>query len=100
MDKLRSINYRLRKKLKELNDKVERAIDRTDTKRMLAATKKKKAFDPAHMGLVRDKELENSQNQIAAYQREIESLQARIEEISQVDKMLEKEQLLKDNKSY
>jgi hypothetical protein len=100
LDKLRSINYRLRKKLKELNEKVERAIDRTDTKRMLAASKKKKVFDPNHMGLVKDKEIENSQNQLAAYEREIEALQAKIDEISQVDKMLEREQMLKDNKLY
>lgn len=86
--------------MKELNEKVERAIDRTDTKRMLAATKKKKVFDPNHMGLVKDKELENAQNQLAAYEKEIEGLQIKIEEISQVDKMLEKEQLLKDNKNY
>jgi peptidoglycan hydrolase CwlO-like protein len=67
---------------------------------MLAASKKKKVFDPNHMGLVKDKEIENSQNQLAAYEREIEALQAKIDEISQVDKMLEREQMLKDNKLY
>jgi DNA repair exonuclease SbcCD ATPase subunit len=98
LEKLRSINYRLRKKLKELNTKVERAIDRTDTKRMLAARKKKKVVDIPHQVQVMDKEIENAEQQLHAYQKEVESLKARCDEGSQVDKMLDTEQSLKDNK--
>lgn len=95
--KLRALNLRLRKRLKDLNVKVEKAIDRTYTKRMLAA-RQKKDFDIPHRIRVKEKELENADQQLQAYKREIESLKLRIDEISQVDKMLDMEQDLKDNK--
>lgn len=96
LDKLRSINYRLRKKLKDLNAKVERAIDRTDTKRVLAA-RNKKDLDIPHRIRVKDKELENTENQLASYKKEIEALRSRVDEMNQVDKMLDMEQELKSN---
>jgi hypothetical protein len=47
--------------LKVLNGVVERAIDKTDTKRIMLSTKVQK--DPAHIARVKDKELENAINQ-------------------------------------
>lgn len=98
LDKLRSINYRLRKKLKELNAKVERAIDRTDTKRVLAA-RNKKEIDLPHRIRVKDRELENSEQQLQAYKKEIEALRNKVDELNQVDKMLDMEQEVKDNRA-
>ncbi len=95
--KLRSINFRLRKKLKYLNEKVEKAIDRTETKRILAA-RKQPPKNTAHMIRVKDKEIENAENQMAAYQMEIHKLSAQIEEISQVGKMIEMEQEAREHK--
>ena len=95
--KLRSINFRLRKKLKYLNEKVEKAIDRTETKRILAS-RKKQPINVAHQMKVKEKEIENAEQQYGAYQREIKSLQAKIEEISQVGKMLEMEQETREHK--
>ena len=96
LDKLRSINYRLRKRLKDLNEKVERAIDRTDTKRMLAA-RKKPQFSVEHRMQVKDKEIQNAEQQLESYHHEIESLTAKIEQISQVGVMLEKEQEIREH---
>mmetsp|Transcript_26240 Transcript_26240/g.26145 ORF Transcript_26240/g.26145 Transcript_26240/m.26145 type:complete len:244 (+) Transcript_26240:3-734(+) len=98
LGKLRSINFRLRKKLKYLNEKVEKAIDRTETKRILAA-RKKAPKNTAHMIRVKDKEIENAQKQTEAYQIEIQKLQHKIDEISQVGKMIEMEQEVRDHKA-
>lgn len=96
MKKLRSINYRLRNRLKDLNDKVEKAINKTQTKRILAA-RNKTTFDLAHKNRVKDKELENAQKQLNSYTTEIESLRAKTEATSQVGKMLDSEQEIRDN---
>lgn len=98
LGKLRSINFRLRKKLKFLNEKVEKAIDRTETKRILAA-RKKAPVDTAHQIMVQDKEIENAQNQMEAYQREMAKLQAKIDQLSQVGRMIEMEQETREHKS-
>eukprot|EP00344_Euplotes_crassus_P010846 CAMPEP_0197005254 /NCGR_PEP_ID=MMETSP1380-20130617/28662_1 /TAXON_ID=5936 /ORGANISM="Euplotes crassus, Strain CT5" /LENGTH=418 /DNA_ID=CAMNT_0042424331 /DNA_START=109 /DNA_END=1366 /DNA_ORIENTATION=+ len=98
LGKLRAINFRLRKKLKYLNEKVEKAIDRTETKRILAA-RKRAPKDTAHMIRVKDKEIDNAQNQIESYQVEIHKLQTKIDEISQVGKMIEIEQEVREHKS-
>ena len=95
LDKLKAINSRLRKRLKDLNTKVEKAIERTESKRILA-TRKKKDNDIPHKIAVKDKEIDNAKFQLQGYEKEIESLQRRIDEISQVDKMLDSEQLLKE----
>jgi len=97
LEKLRSINYRLRKKLKFLNDKVEKAIDRTETKRILAS-RKKQPKDTAHMMLVKEKEIENAENQLESYKREIQTLGFKVDETSQVGKMIEIEQETKEHK--
>ncbi len=60
IDKLKAINHRLKRRLKTLNVIVEKAIDKTDTKRILATFKQKKV-DPGHAKLVKEKELENSE---------------------------------------
>ena len=41
IDKLRNVNGKLKKRLKLLNHVVERAIDKTDTKRILLSNKPK-----------------------------------------------------------
>lgn len=95
---LKKQNYLFRQKLKELNEMVEKAIDRTYVKRMLAA-RKKTVVDVGHRNIVLDKEMENAEKQIEAYKKEINSLNVKIDEISQVDTMLDREQGLKENKS-
>lgn len=98
LEKLRQLNFRLRKRLKDLNLKVEKAIEKTDTKRMLAS-RKKQDVDIPHRIAVKDKELENAQNQLDSYTKEIDNLQKRIDDVSQVDKMLDSEIALKENKA-
>ena len=85
-------------RLKDLNVKVEKAIERTESKRILA-TRRKKEEDIPHRIAVKDKELENAKFQLQGYEKEIETLQKRIDDISQVDKMLDSEQLLKEYKA-
>lgn len=94
---LKKQNELFRQKLKELNDKVEKAIDRTYVKRMLAA-KKKTNVDIAHKNRVKDREIENSQKQIESYKKEIDSLNLRVDELSQVDTMIDRESQVKENK--
>ena len=59
IDTLRHMNHRLKRRLKELNLIVERAIDRTDTKRILNAQRVK--VDPQHKAQVRDREIQNAE---------------------------------------
>lgn len=47
IENLRGLNIRLKKRLQALNSVVEKAIDKTDTKRILLSTKKQK--DPQHV---------------------------------------------------
>lgn len=74
---------------------MEKAIERTESKRILA-TRKKRDNDIPHRISVKDKELDNAKFQLQGYEKEIAGLQRRIDEISQVDKMLDSEQLLKE----
>ena len=87
------MNHRLKWRLWELNSIVERAIDRTDTKRILNANKVK--VDPQHKVRVRDREIENAEKQKEAYEKEIAWLEKQIEDMSGVDKLIEKEQMLR-----
>lgn len=82
--------------MKDLNEKVERAIDKTQTKRILAA-RNKTNVDVQHRARVKDKELENAQQQLDSYKAEIASLKAKIDEISQVGKMIDTEQEIREN---
>lgn len=50
IDNLRHINIKLKKRLKGLNLVVEKAIDKTDTKRFLLSTKPK--VEPEHVAKV------------------------------------------------
>ncbi len=52
IDKLRGLNSKLKRRLKTLNQVVEKAIDKTDTKRILLSTKKK--VDPEKISRVKD----------------------------------------------
>lgn len=79
-----------------MNEKVEKAIDRTETKRILAS-RKKQQFDTPHMLRVKEKEIENCEQQYESYQREIKTLEYKIEEVSQVGKMMEMEQEIREH---
>lgn len=59
IDKLWGLNSKLKKRLKTLNQVVERAIDKTYTGRILNSTKKQ--VDPEKMSRVRDQEIYNSE---------------------------------------
>jgi hypothetical protein len=59
IDTLRTSNLKLKRRLKGLNQIVERAIDKTDTKRVLNFGKVKK--DPEHLSRVKDKEIANAE---------------------------------------
>jgi len=59
IDKLRGLNSKLKRRLKTLNQVVEKAIDKTDTKRILLQSKKK--VDPEKVSQIKDKEIENAE---------------------------------------
>lgn len=96
---MKKTNDLFRQKLKELNEKVEKAIEKTYVKRILAAKKKKPNVDINHRIAVKDKEIENAEKQIEGYKKEIDALNIKIDEMSQVDAMLDKEQGVKDHKA-
>ena len=70
IDVLRSSNLKLKRRLKGLNQIVEKAIDKTHTKRILNFNQP--TIDPEHQKRVREKELENSEQQKAFYEAEID----------------------------
>ena len=92
IDSLRGLNIRLKNRLKTLNGVVERAIDKTDTKRIMLSNKKAK--DPTHVSRVKDRELENALQQKEFYEEEIARLTNRIDELTGVDKLLSMEDRL------
>lgn len=59
IDKLKSINQRLRRRLKSLNLVVEEAIDRTQTKRMLG--KHKVVVNADHEALIKERKSKNTE---------------------------------------
>jgi len=78
IEKLKMINVKLRNKLKELNQLLEKTLEKANT-RKIYKNKDQKQQDVGHMIEVKKKELKNSQNQIEIYRKEIANLQAKIE---------------------
>jgi cell fate (sporulation/competence/biofilm development) regulator YlbF (YheA/YmcA/DUF963 family) len=95
IDTLRTTNLKLKRRLKTLNQIVERAIDRTDTKRMMNMGKKH--VDPEHLNRIKEKEIENAEQQKAFYDAEIDRLEKRIDELSGVEKVLDLEEKVRDD---
>lgn len=90
------MNTKLKKRLKTLNQVVEWAIDKTDTKRILLSTKK--PADPAKISKVKDMEMQNAEQQLKFYEEEVTRLENKIEELQGVDKLISKEEELRENK--
>lgn len=63
---------------------------------MLIAAKPK--VDPAHVQRIKEKELENAEQQLSFYEGEIDRLQKKIEDLSGVDKIFDLEQKVQENK--
>jgi hypothetical protein len=72
---LKAINAKLRNRIKELNSKVEDAIDKAGRKKVHNSAKEANANpinkDPAHIIRVRDKEIDNAKKQIEMNDQEI-----------------------------
>lgn len=96
VDKLKGINQKLRRRLKDLNLIVEKAIDRTDTKRILV--KNRPRVNAEHTIQVREQEIINAQKQIVSYQKEMQQLQDKIESLQGVDNMLSTEHAVVESK--
>lgn len=64
IDKLKIVNAKLRNKIKELNSKVEQAIEKAGKKKVHNSAKEAGANplnkDPQHILKVRDREIENA----------------------------------------
>ena len=102
IEKLKMINAKLRNKIKDLNAKVELAIEKAGKKRVHNSAKEAganpKNKDPQHILLVRDREIENAKKQIEMNDREIQRLTQKIEELSGVEKIIALEQNLHEAK--
>lgn len=59
----------------------------------------KKHVDPEHLARIKDKEIENAEQQKAFYEAEIDRLERRIDELSGVEKVLELEELVTEDKA-
>ena len=92
------MNAKLRNKIKDLNNIVEKAIDRANQKKLSLAKKEQQdKVDTAHLIAIRDKEIQNSEKQIRNNEREIEKLQARYNELQSEDNVTKLEQLLSES---
>ena len=87
IDKLKNINLKLRNKIKELNIIVEKAIEKANAKRLQTQKDKtnNKPVDVEYLLRVRDKEIANSEKQIANNTREIEKLSAKYNELAETE---------------
>ena len=99
MQKLREVNAKLKKRLRDINNVVERTLEkkqRNEAKMMWA--KNRKSVDPAHTKRVREQEIENSERQIGMYEAEIERIKAKIDTYQGVDGLIQKEEYLAELK--
>ena len=87
IDKLKTINMKLRNKIKELNIIVEKAIEKANAKKLQSQkdAKKNETVDVEYLLRVRDKEIANSEKQIANNVKEIEKLQAKYNELAETE---------------
>ena len=95
-DKLKHLNSRLRRLLKDLNEKVEFAIDRFNTKK-LANLRKANEPDLDKMRSVKDRELNNAQQQLEAYQQEYLKLESRLNAVGGHQIVLQMEQDVRED---
>lgn len=58
----------------------------------------KRKVDPEHLSWIKDQELKNSEQQVSFYEAEIERLRNRIDELSGVDKLIDLEERVRENK--
>ena len=102
IDRLKGTNTKLRNRIKELNTKVEEAIEKAGRKKVHNSAKETGGNplnkDPQHILRVRDKEIENAKKQIEMNDREILRLSQKIEELSGVEKIIALEQNLHEAK--
>jgi len=94
ISKLKKLNEKLRNKLKDLNSRLERVLDRINTKQLLAKKKNKEV--PVERQIdVCDKEIENAQKQLESYKKEILRLTSKVEQLSEVNKVMDLEEEIK-----
>lgn len=94
ISKLKKLNEKLRNKLKDLNSRLERVLDRINTKQLLAKKKNKEVPVEKQISVC-DKEIENAQKQLESYKKEILRLTSKVEELSQVNKVIDLEEEIK-----
>jgi chromosome segregation ATPase len=92
--KLKKLNEKLRNKLKDLNGRLERVLDRINTKQLLAKKKNKEVPVDKQINVC-DKEIENAQKQLDSYKKEILRLTAKVEQLGQVNKVIDLEDEIK-----
>jgi predicted RNase H-like nuclease (RuvC/YqgF family) len=88
---LKEINNQLREKIKDLNDLVEKAIDKAQTKKKIGHPVE---VDIAHKIKVREKEVANSEKQIQINEHEIKHLTAKLNELANAESAKELESRL------
>lgn len=72
IEKLKGINVKLRNKLKELNQLLEKTLEKANTRKIYKNKDQAgKQQDIQHQIQVKQKELKNSQNQIELYKKEV-----------------------------
>ena len=96
VDNLKHVNVKLRRKLKEMNLSTELAIQKMDDKQILG--KPRQNVDAEHLLKVRTKEVQNAENQIEQYKKEIAKLEERLEGLQGVQRMLDAGAQLRDTK--
>jgi chromosome segregation ATPase len=94
ISKLKKLNEKLRNKLKDLNSRLERVLDRINTKQLLAKKKNKEVPVEKQINVC-DKEIENAQKQLESYKKEILRLTHKVEQLSQVNKVMDLEEEIK-----
>lgn len=94
ISKLKKLNEKLRNKLKDLNSRLERVLDRINTKQLLAKKKNKEVPVEKQISVC-DKEIENAQKQLENYKKEILRLTSKVDELSQVNKVIDLEEEIK-----
>ncbi|CAI2371527.1 unnamed protein product [Moneuplotes crassus] len=94
VSKLKKLNEKLRNKLKDLNGRLERVLDRINTKQLLAKKKHKEVPVEKQISVC-DKEIENAQKQLESYKKEILRLTAKVEQLSEVNKVIDLEDEIK-----
>ena len=83
VERLQFINLKLRNKIKELNQVVEKALERQTSK--IVAKQHHQQFDADHMLRIREKEIINSKKQIETNKNVLAKLQAKLKVVQPGD---------------